>query len=153
MPMPRGSPAKLMVVQLSRDLRDTSTSNRQSGEPRWLLAGVSLGGTDAGAQVPTNFATRVTGRDVVEISMVLDGTEQLVVHHGELRQGRLLSAAGRVHDTIKGRRRPTSPSDRTPASIEVNGSATKVGSDIRIAAMVSYRSEEHTSELQSRQYL
>src|SRR5271165_3955658 len=107
-------------------------------EPRWLLARVSLGGAEAGAQVPTNFATRITGRDVVEISMVLDETGQCVVHHGELSQGRLLSAAGRVHDTSKGRRRPTSTSDRTPASIEVNGSATKVGSDIRVSAKVSY---------------
>src|SRR5271167_3068955 len=70
--------------------------------------------------------------------MVLDGTEQLVVHGGELRQGRLLQAAGRIHDTSKGRRRPTSTSDRIPASLEVNGSATKVGSDIRIAALGSY---------------
>src|SRR5271157_2738701 len=49
-----------------------------------------------------------------------------------------MSAAGRVHDTSKGRRRPASTSDRTPASLEVNGSATKVGSNIRIAAIVSY---------------
>ncbi len=97
-----------------------------------------MGGTEAGTQVPTNFAARITHGDVVEISMVLDGTGQLVVHHGELSQGRLLSAAGRVHDTSKGRGRPTRTSDRTPASIDVNGSATKVGSDIRIAARVSY---------------
>src|SRR5271165_2308234 len=58
-------------------------------ELRWLLAGVSFGGAKAGAQVPTNFATRITGRDVVEISMVSDGIGQLVVHRGELRQGRL----------------------------------------------------------------
>src|SRR5271165_5524063 len=106
-------------------------------ELRWLLAGVSLGGAEAGAQVPTNFATRITGRDVVEISMVL-GTGQRVVHGGELRQGRRLPAAGRVHDTSKGRRRPTGTSDRTPASIEVNGRTAKVGSNIRISAKVSY---------------
>jgi hypothetical protein len=51
----------------------------------WLLANVSLGRADAGAQVPTNFAMRVTRRDVVEISMVRNGIGQLVVHHGELR--------------------------------------------------------------------
>src|SRR5208283_4673537 len=111
--------------------RRLERGTRQSGEPRGLLSGVSLGGAEAGAQVPTNFATRITQRDVVEISMVPDGIGQLVVHRGELRQGRLLSAAGRVHDTSKGRRRPTSTSDRTPASVEVNGSATIVGSDIR----------------------
>jgi hypothetical protein len=112
MPVPCGNPAKPMVFQLSRDLRDTLTpglpvawtrkkgdagkgraltrSNWQSGEPRWLLAGVSLGGADAAAQVPTNFAVRITFRDVVEISRVLRGIGQLVVHHGELSQGRLL---------------------------------------------------------------
>ena len=51
--------------------RVLTRSNWQSGEPRWLLAGVSLGGTEAGAQVPTNVAARITQRDVVEISMVL----------------------------------------------------------------------------------
>ena len=118
--------------------RVLTRSNWQSGEPRCLLAGVSPGGAETGAQIPTRFATRITGRDVVEMSMVHDGIGQLVVHRSKLRQGRLLSAAGRVHDAGKGRRRPTSTSHRTPASIEENGSATKVGSDIRIAAMVSY---------------
>src|SRR5580698_4357708 len=71
--------------------------------------------------------------------MVPDGITQLAVHHGELRQGRPLSAARRVHDTSHSRRGPASTSDRTP-TLEINGRATKVGRDIRIAAMASYDS-------------
>src|ERR1700678_286129 len=96
-----------------------------------------MGGAEASAQVPTNFALRSTLRDVVEIGVVLDRIAQLVVHLGELRQRRLFSAAGRVHDTSKGRRRPARTSDRTPA-LEVNGRTAKVGSNVRIATEASY---------------
>jgi hypothetical protein len=96
-----------------------------------------MSGADTSAQIPADRALRRALGNVVEIVRVLSRIRQLVVHHGQLIVGRLLQAAGGIHNAGKGRRGPTRAAHRTPTAFEVDNGATEIRRNIGISTLLA----------------
>src|SRR5579871_6450001 len=81
----------------------------------WLLSLISAGRTDPRTEIPTHHAVRVAGRDVVELVRVELRSGVLVVNGGEFRMRRFRQVPRRIHDSRKGRRRPTCSGNGCPS--------------------------------------